>query len=196
MKFDELHKLFTRYFEVMEIPKEDKKKRVDLALEYYDIFLYILLLIKTDLKYDRLEEPQGYMESLNYRIQDMLADLPYEEEYIPQLSKDVIETTFRHLDEEYYFSEDRTILISQNEANTVMNNIDYVSAKRSGKTRKTWVTEKDNRVRPWHEEVDELTIPIDEMFQVGNDQMRFPHDYINGSPENLINCRCTCFYEN
>ena len=196
MKFDELHKLFTRYFEVMEIPKEDKKKRVDLALEFYDIFLYILLLIKTDLKYDRLEESQGYMESLNYRIQDMLADLPYEEEYIPQLSKDVIETTFRHLDEEYYFSEDRTILISQNEANTVMNNIDYVSAKRSGKTRKTWVTEKDNRVRPWHEEVDELTIPIDEMFQVGNDQMRFPHDYINGSPENLINCRCTCFYEN
>lgn len=196
MKFDELHKLFTRYFEVMEIPKEDKKKRVDLALEFYDIFLYILLLIKTDLKYDRLEEPQGYMESLNYRIQDMLGDLPYEEEYIPQLSKDVIETTFRHLDEEYYFSEDRTILISQNEANTVMNNIDYVSAKRSGKTRKTWVTEKDNRVRPWHEEVDELTIPIDEMFQVGNDQMRFPHDYINGSPENLINCRCTCFYEN
>ena len=196
MKFDELHKLFTRYFEVMEIPKEDKKKRVDLALEFYDIFLYILLLIKTDLKYDRMEEPQGYMESLNYRIQDMLGDLPYEEEYIPQLSKDVIETTFRHLDEEYYFSEDRTILISQNEANTVMNNIDYVSAKRSGKTRKTWVTEKDNRVRPWHEEVDELTIPIDEMFQVGNDQMRFPHDYINGSPENLINCRCTCFYEN
>ena len=196
MKFDELHKLFTRYFEVMEIPKEDKKKRVDLALEFYDIFLYILLLIKTDLKYDRLEESQGYMESLNYRIQDMLGDLPYEEEYIPQLSKDVIETTFRHLDDEYYFSEDRTILISQNEANTVMNNIDYVSAKRSGKTRKTWVTEKDNRVRPWHEEVDELTIPIDEMFQVGNDQMRFPHDYINGSPENLINCRCTCFYEN
>ena len=196
MKFDELHKLFTRYFEVMEIPKEDKKKRVDLALEFYDIFLYILLLIKTDLKYDRLEEPQGYMESLNYRMQDMLGDLPYEEEYIPQLSKDVIETTFRHLDDEYYFSEDRTILISQNEANTVMNSIDYVSAKRSGKTRKTWVTEKDNRVRPWHEEVDELTIPIDEMFQVGNDQMRFPHDYINGSPENLINCRCTCFYEN
>ena len=196
MKFDELHKLFTRYFEVMEIPKEDKKKRVDLALEFYDIFLYILLLIKTDLKYDRLEESQGYMESLNYRIQDMLGDLPYEEEYIPQLSKDVIETTFRHLDDEYYFSEDRTILISQNEANTVMNNIDYVSAKRSGKTRKTWVTEKDNRVRLWHEEVDELTIPIDEMFQVGNDQMRFPHDYINGSPENLINCRCTCFYEN
>ena len=196
MKFDELHKLFTRYFEVMEIPKEDRKKRVDLALEFYDIFLYILLLIKTDLKYDRLEEPQGYMESLNYRIQDMLGDLPYEEEYIPQLSKDVIETTFRHLDEEYYFSEDRTILISQNEANTVMNSIDYVSAKRSGKTRKTWITEKDNRVRPWHEEVDELTIPIDEMFQVGNDQMRFPHDYINGSPENLINCRCTCLYEN
>jgi len=196
MKFDELHKLFTRYFEVMEIPKEDRKKRVDLALEFYDIFLYILLSIKTDLKYDRLEEPQGYMESLNYRIRDILGDLPYEEEYIPQLSKDVIETTFRHLDEEYYFSEDRTILISQNEANTVMNSIDYVSAKRSGKTRKTWITEKDNRVRPWHEEVDELTIPIDEMFQVGNDQMRFPHDYINGSPENLINCRCTCLYEN
>ena len=193
MKFDELHKLFTRYFEVMEIPKEDKKKRVDLALEFYDIFLYILLLIKTDLKYDRLEEPQGYMESLNYRIQDMLGDLPYEEEYIPQLSKDVIETTFRHLDDEYYFSEDRTILISQNEANTVMNNIDYVSAKRSGKTRKTWVTELDNRTREWHVVMNNVEIPIDDYFVVGDDLMKYPHDY-HASPENVINCRCTCFY--
>lgn len=196
MKFDELNQLLTRYYDVMEIPKEDKKKRVDLGLGLFELFLYILLYIKNDIKTDNPETVDDYVKSLDYRIRDVLEEknLPYDEEYIPKLSQDIVETTLRHPDDKYYFSEDRALIITLNEANTIMNNVDFVSAKKQGKTYKRWITEKDERVRPWHEEVDETKIPIDEMFKVGNDELRFPHDYINGSPENLINCRCSCLY--
>ena len=196
MKFDELNQLLTRYYDVMEIPKEDKKKRVDLGMGLFELFLYILLYIKNDIKTDNPETVDDYVKSLDYRIRDVLEEknLPYDEEYIPKLSQDIVETTLRHPDDKYYFSEDRALIITLNEANTIMNNVDFVSAKKQGKTYKRWVTEKDERVRPWHEEVDETKIPIDEMFKVGNDELRFPHDYINGSPENLINCRCSCLY--
>lgn len=196
MKFDELNQLLKRYYDVMEIPKEDKRKRVDLGLGLFDIFLYILLYIKTDIRLGNPESVDDYVETLDYRIRDILneKDIPYDEEYIPKLSRDIVETSLRHPDDKYYFSEDRAVIITLNEANTIMNNVDFVSAKKSGKTHKQWITEKDERVRPWHEEVDDKKIPIDEMFHVGNDEMRFPHDYINGSPENLINCRCSCLY--
>ena len=186
----------------MQISKEDKKKRVDLGLELYDIFIYILLSIKTDIQLGKIEEAgttpeviNAYVESLDYRIKDLLEDndLPYEEEYIPQLSRDIVETTFRHLDDDYYFSDDRAVLITQNEANTIMNNVDFVQAKRQGKIFKQWITEGDDRVRLWHEEVDGTKIPINEMFHVGADEMRYPHDY-TASPENVVNCRCSCIY--
>ena len=204
MKFDELNKLLTEYFDVMNISKEDKRKRVVLGLDLYDAFIYILLTIKSEYKIkeyvgkkDEISSKtiDGYVSSLDYRIRDVLKenDLPFEEEYIPQLSRDIVETTFRHLDDDYYFSEDRAVLITQNEANTVMNNVDFVKAKKSGYTKKTWLTENDSKVRPWHVEVDSLTIPIDEMFHVGSDEMRYPHDY-TASAENVVNCRCSCKY--
>lgn len=208
MKFDELNQL-KRYYSVMEIPQKEKDKRVSLAMFFYDIFLYVLVMIRTELKIDETKaskegkpvekkiDKDFYIKSLNGRIRDILEEnnLPYDENYIPQLTKDVIDATERHLDEEYYFSKERALLIAQNEANTVYNSVDFNKAKAEGKKYKRWVTSKDERVRPAHILVDEEKIPINEMFKVGGDEMRFPHDYENGSPENLINCRCTCVYE-
>ena len=204
MKFDELNRLLTRYYDVMDIPKEDKKKRVMLGLDLYDAFIYILLSIKAEYKIKEYSEQtaektpeviEGYVGSLDYRIRDILEEnnLPYEEEYIPQMSRDVVETTFRHLDDDYYFSDDRAVLITQNEANTVMNNVDFVNAKKQGKTHKQWIAQIDEKTREWHFEADGTFIPIDEPFHVGNDFMRFPHDY-KASAENIINCRCSCIY--
>ena len=198
MKFDELNQLLKRYYDVMEIPKEDKRKRVDLGLGLFDIFLYILLYIKTDIRLGNPESVDDYVETLDYRIRDILneKDIPYDEEYIPKLSRDIVETSLRHPDDKYYFSEDRALLIAQNESNTVYNSIDFKTAKAQGKKYKTWLAIEDERTREAHAIVDTTRIPIDEMFSVGNDHMLFPHDFINGSPENLINCRCSCLYEN
>lgn len=189
MKFDELNKLFKAYFNVMDISEEDKRKREECAFFFYDAVWYVLTMIRLDNERERLADEDFYIKSLEYRLGDR-----YEEDYIPQVSREIVETTFRHLDEEYFLSEDRAVLIAQNEANTVLNSADYKQAKKQGKKYKTWMTEMDNRVRPWHEEVNGVRIPIDDMFQVGNDSMRFPHDY-TASPENIVNCRCSCKYE-
>lgn len=196
MKFDELNKL-NRYFSVMELPQSEKDKRVSLGNLFFDAFFYVFMLMRAEVKLDGEIDKDYYIRTLDGRIRDILEskELPYDEEYIPRLTEDVVDATTRHLDDPYYFSKDRALLVAQNEANTVMNSVDFTNAKSSGKKYKRWVTEKDSRVRLSHEEVDETKIPIDDYFHVGNDNLKFPHDYMNGSPENLINCRCTCLYE-
>lgn len=194
MKFDELNRL-RRFFSTMEISEGEKEKRVSLGKLLYDAFFYVFLMMKTEVKVKGEIDKEYYKQSLDNRIRDALKDLPYDEEYIPKLTDDVIETTARHLDDEYYFSKERALLVAQNESNTVYNSFDYQTAKKSGKKYKRWQTEKDSRVRLAHEEVDDMKISIDEYFHVGKDNMLFPHDYLNGSAENLVNCRCTCIYE-
>lgn len=195
MKFDELNQL-KRFFSIMDV--ENKDKRVSLAFELYEALLYIFIMIDTEKRLDKEKAAQDYYESLKLRFGDIFAkeELSYEEDYLNDVVEEVIDTTFRHLDEPYYVSKERALLIAQNEANTVMNSVDFKTAKAQGKKYKRWVAIEDERTREAHTIVDTTRIPIDEMFLVGNDSMRFPHDYINGSPENLINCRCSCIYEN
>lgn len=194
---DELNKLFGAYFKIMVISEEDKKKRIDCAWFFYDAVWYVLTMIRLENDKGRLADKDSYRQSLEFRIIDSLEEnnLPVDEEYINKVTEEVIDTTFRHLDDdEYYLSQDRAVLIAQNEANTVMNGVDFFNAKQSGKKYKVWQTEMDSKVRPWHEEVNGMRIPIDEYFYVGNDQMKYPHDY-NASAENVVNCRCSCVYE-
>ena len=194
---DELNKLFGAYFKIMAISEEDKKKRIDCAWFFYDAVWYVLTMIRLENDKGRLADKDSYRQSLEFRIIDSLEEnnLLVDEEYINKVTEEVIDTTFRHLDDdEYYLSQDRAVLIAQNEANTVMNGVDFFNAKQSGKKYKVWQTEMDSKVRPWHEEVNGMRIPIDEYFYVGNDQMKYPHDY-NASAENVVNCRCSCVYE-
>lgn len=137
----------------------------------------------------------SYRQTLNNRLIDVFGDKPYEPEYVSRLSDEIIDTTTRHPDDDYYLSKERALLIGQNESNTTFNHIDYTEAKESGKRYKVWYAELDDRTREDHIEVDGTRIPIDEMFDVGGEQLRYPHDYINGSAKNLVNCRCTCRYE-
>ena len=194
MKFDELNQL-KRFFSIMDV--ENKDKRVSLAFELYEALLYIFIMIDTEKRLDKEKAAQDYYESLKLRFGDIFAkeELSYEEDYLNDVVEEVIDTTFRHLDEPYYVSKERALLIAQNESNTVYNHKDYTDAITQGKKYKTWYAELDDRTRPAHVEVDSMRIPIDELFPVGEDLMRYPHDWENGSPENLINCRCTCRYE-
>ena len=137
----------------------------------------------------------SYRQTLNNRLIDVFGDKPYEPEYVSRLSDEIIDTTTRHPDDDYYLSKERALLIGQNESNTTFNHIDYTEAKESGKRYKVWYAELDDKTREDHIEVDGTRIPIEEMFDVGGEQLRYPHDYLNGSAKNLVNCRCTCRYE-
>lgn len=137
----------------------------------------------------------SYRQTLNNRLIDVFGDKPYEPEYVSRLSDEIIDTTTRHPDDDYYLSKERALLIGQNESNTTFNHIDYTEAKESGKRYKVWYAELDDKTREDHIEVDGTRIPIDEMFDVGGEQLRYPHDFMFGSAKNLVNCRCTCRYE-
>ena len=199
-RFDELNQL-KRFFSTMEISEDEKKKRTDLAYLLYDAIYFTFALIKVEKDIEERNFTKNalvidqYKETLQHRIEDALEGIPHEDNYVPRLVDDIMGTTDRHPDDPYYLSQDRALLIAQNEANTAYNHYDYVNAKAGGKEYKTWVTEGDERVREAHVEVDMMRIPIDDMFHVGNDEMRYPHDFMYGSAENLVNCRCTCIYE-
>ena len=95
----------------------------------------------------------------------------------------------------YWLSINRAMLIAKNEANTFLNYSDFVDAKESGYTTKTWLTMLDDKVRDTHEEIDGQTIGIDETFKVGNSELKFPHDWeLSPDPNEVINCRCAVTY--
>ena len=56
------------------------------------------------------------------------------------------------------------------------------------KTRKTWVSSGDARVRDTHETVDGETRELQQLFSNG---LLYPGDLENGTAEEVINCRCT-----
>ena len=96
----------------------------------------------------------------------------------------------------YWLSFDRAVNIANSETNTFLNYTDFVEAKELGYTKKSWHTMLDNKVRDTHEEVDGQTIGIDEVFHVGNSEMRFPHDLaLTPDPREVINCRCAVEYK-
>lgn len=54
---------------------------------------------------------------------------------------------------------------------------------------KTWVAILDERTRPWHEEADGQTVPIDQPFIVHGEELMMPRDdSLGASPDNIINC--------
>jgi SPP1 gp7 family putative phage head morphogenesis protein len=64
----------------------------------------------------------------------------------------------------------------------------------TGPLLKTWVAATDERVRDSHAAADGQQVPLKDAFRVGEDDISFPGDP-SGSPEEVINCRCTMVYE-
>lgn len=62
------------------------------------------------------------------------------------------------------------------------------------RVRKTWAAIDDARTRPAHVAADGQTIDPGENFLVGGEFLAHPGDP-NGSPRNIINCRCTILLE-
>lgn len=59
---------------------------------------------------------------------------------------------------------------------------------------KVWLSAKDQRVRDVHAAAHGQTVPLDGKFNVGGELLDYPCDP-NGSPTNVINCRCVAVYE-
>jgi uncharacterized protein with gpF-like domain len=84
----------------------------------------------------------------------------------------------------------RSALIARTEAHGAANYGADAAAKDTGLVlMKEWVAAADERTRPDHDNVSAVPIPMDSLFQVGTDMLAYPGDP-NGSPEQVINCRC------
>lgn len=187
------------YFGEMELKEEEKEQRKKFAYEMEDILLFIFALFSVMRQYDYINK-QYIISQLQSRYSEVV--LKYMDidkavdDYIRRFSEEIVETTLKYPDEEYYLSNDRATLVGVNEANSILGYRQLQEAKERGYTRKTWITEGDRKVRKTHREVDMMKIPIDEYFLVGDSLMMYPHDNITFDidPKEVVNCRCSVVY--
>lgn len=206
LQFDELNVLsenrrsepYEEYFDKMSISDEQKALRIAFSEKIEEVILFVLSLIETmveneevDQEYIENELSEQYLSivAIYFAADDYITD------YVRQFSHDVVQSTFDHIKEEYYLSRDRAMFISECEANTSLNYKEYTDAIKSGKKYKTWKDIGDKRERRTHLEVGGTTIPIKELFAVGDSLMLFAKDTSHGaSSKEIVNCRCSIQY--
>lgn len=206
LQFDELNVLsenrrsepYEEYFDKMSISDKQKRLRISFSEQMEEVILYALSLIETMVENEEID--QEYIENelseqylaiaaIYFATDDYITD------YVRQFSHDVVQSTFDHIKEEYYLSRDRAMFISECEANTSLNYKEYKDAIKSGKKYKTWKDIRDTRERRTHLEVGGTTIPIKELFAIGDSLMLFPKDTSHGaSSKEIVNCRCSIQY--
>lgn len=200
-EIDELNELgsqiidYEEYFGEMELTDKEKEKRIELARQFEILFLFFLLAYSKQQKidYESMIYEKYIVIALEFLKQDKVP--AYVDDYARRLADDVVSTTREHDEEEFYTSTERGMLISANEANALGNYNQQAQAIKAGMKYKTWMTEKDNKVRNTHREVDNVTIGIFESFQVGDSLMMFPKDTsLGASMEEIAGCRCVAKY--
>ena len=199
-----------RYFEEMDLPDEEKRRREDLASELEKLFLLLFTEISAE-KLLNKEIDTDYYKDMVYRryceeaevyivlVAALLGRKTISKtmlENIKERVSDIVDTTIK-FDDDYYTSEDRATLLGCNEANYVGNDTGQDIAINQGYTRKQWITMGDEKVRPTHAAVDMVTIGINEYFKVGQAEMLYPMDMSRNAyehPEETVCCRCSVSY--
>lgn len=190
---------YEQYFGEMDITKRQKEERIDAAERFEEDMLFFILLIALLIE-NKLTNYSSAVDQFVARFTDnvrrFITDYEFLSWYPTLLANEILDSTLRNIDDPWFLSDDRAMFNAENEANTILNRSDYVKAILAGKKYKTWVDMKDKRVRRTHTLVGGKTIPITDLFSVGNAFMRFPHDYEMASdfPEELIHCRCSIVY--
>lgn len=93
-------------------------------------------------------------------------------------------------------SEERAITTARTEVVSASNAGSMSGARVLGDyapQRKVWIATLDPRTRDAHADADGQEVGLDEPFVVGGESLDYPGDPA-GSPENVINCRCTVGY--
>ena len=197
-----------RFFKEMELSDKEIKRREDLAEDLLVLFLLLFSEIKADRALDN-EIDVSYYKEMVYRqycdkvetylvlILALLGGISEEmKANIRERVSDMVDTTLKFTDN-FYTSEDRAVMLAENESNFIGNGTDYEIAKYQGYGHKQWLTMKDEKVRFTHALVDSEIKDIDEYYQVGEAEMLFPMDMSrNGAehPEETVACRCVVQY--
>lgn len=206
LMIDELNKLYDgeynrrsvpyeEYFSEMDISKEEKEKRIDFSEKFEEVmmFLFYMLAMSEQYGYNNVEYIKSQVVKKYEDVAKEYMSLDeYTNEYIRQFASETMEVTLRNSNDVYYTSQDRAMLIAENEANTILNYSQFIDAIEKGYTRKEWVAENDEKVRETHVRADNTIVGIEDAFLVGDSMLLFPKDTSYGaSAEEIVNCRCT-----
>ncbi len=206
LNFDELNMLvknersmpFDKYFGEMNLPEEEKAKRIKMAEELENAFIVMVTLLftmeqtgKIDQELVRQQIEDSYLATLEkYTNVDM-----YLKTYVKSFSYDVMDSTKKHKSEPYYYSLDRARFMAENEVNTAINHSKYIEAVNSGKTMKRWESIIDEVTRKDHKEINGKYIPLGQAFHVGDSWMMYAKDTsLGASADQIVNCRCVTIY--
>ena len=90
----------------------------------------------------------------------------------------------------YNFASNRAKVIARTESAGAMNGGQELVYRETGVTSKEWITARDERVRESHQMMDTQTVKVGKPFVLPSGELLdFPGG--DGSPEEVINCRCT-----
>ena len=206
LKQDELNQIaipYEQYFGEMGLSESEIRRRIELAESLDDVFIMLFLLITGDMKLGKAIDSRYYAEYIARNYKDVLERFGIDSEdaypwlsvHIREMADEVLAQNIENPDKEWNLSEDRARVIAENEVNSICEYTEFQDSVDEGKTRKTWNTMVDKRVRHTHEELEGLTIPIMTPFNVGGYEMFQPKDTSRGAGmEEIAGCRCWCTY--
>lgn len=201
---------FRDFYAPMRITLSQKRKREKIASDIEDIMIAMLANLfygrqyGVDVGYDTIERTKSeyirilkkyllsseYLENHFDLLLNKIAEATYRNTSLTQLSESDMEDK-NAVSELYYYSKDRARLISENEANTIYNYDEYEDAIERYSLKK-WNTIIDGRERDSHNEMNGVTIPIDELFELRGGLMAFPRDdEYDASEDEIAGCRCS-----
>lgn len=187
-----IRKSIIDFFDEMDVDDVDKRTLLAISLEqvFRNIFMLALagelareeLIDRLITEYEMIIVASGYRPNYGH---------------IERVCEDIVDNTLGRLDTPYMTSTDRSITIAETETNNTANNDEFEEAKENGMTEKVWHTMEDSKVRQTHQALDGATIGIDDLFDVGEAQMRFPCDeeLAYDFPSEICGCRCTVSYQ-
>lgn len=213
VSFDELNKLyleekgdnlrsmpFDEFFGEMDLSQEQKERRIETAKDIQEFTLIALAsmyLTYLEGGYEYLDTSVYMSEAYRSMLDRMGIPLTdyFSSAHAENVATEIALATMNHSEDPYFYSEDRAMLIAENEANSIWNDSEYEDAIRSGKKTKQWRAIIDRTTRDTHKEVNGVTIPINEPFEVGDSLLQFPHDgSLGASDSEIVNCRCSVIY--
>jgi len=134
----------------------------------------------------RANQLAGHVTQTSYDgIKKALADGAEAGEAIPDLADRI-----RHLFAQTYAN--RAVTVARTEVISGYNGGTREAALQSDGVVESmeWISTLDARCRKAHRSADGQVVKVGDLFEVGGQSLRYPGDP-NGSPHNIINCRCT-----
>lgn len=206
-KIDELNRpeyeaiSYEEYFAPMDIPEEDKEKRVKMAEDIDDIYYEFFAMIATMTALQQYLDWDYLNDYLNTRLYDKVEEYEYSatrdylNQYVDISSQNTVETTLDHQGEEYYLSDERASRLAAENAQTIANYTELQDAILAGYTHKTWKAELTKATRKDHREMNGKTIPIMDYFKFPDCQGLCPHDEVNMTARQVANCMCSLVFK-